>query len=123
MLTLYNADMSSSLDLTTMVQKDGFSITRSDITHSVQTMDGTTHVGKIATKAQIRLKIIPKRYADLCTLSRILEEQPLTLLYEDPVLGQRYTTMHVQERTADLMVHHRDGSEWWDPVELTLRED
>lgn len=122
-LILFNADMSASLDLEPMVQQAGFGITRSDITHSVQTMDGTTHVGRVASKAQIRLKLMPKSYADLCTLAQILEAQPLTVLYEDPVLGQRYATFHVTERTADLMVHYRDGTEWWDPIEMTLRED
>lgn len=122
-LILYNSDMSVNLDLAPIVQQAGFGITRSDITHSVQTMDGTTHVGRVASKAQLRIKVIPRNHTDISALLQILEDQPLTVLYEDPVLGQRYATFHLVERTADLKVHYRDGSEWWDPVEMTLRED
>lgn len=113
---------STSIDLTGMIAQEGLSITRQDVCSSITTMDGKIHRGRIATKATLGVTVIPQTYSDYCTLASLLDNEYVTVRYEDPVLGDRYASMYVEERSAALLVHYRSGTEYWHEISFTLKE-
>ena len=112
----------TSVDLTGMIAQGGLSITRQDVCSSIVTMDGKTHRGRIATKAAISVTVIPRTYTDYCTLAAILDNEYVTVQYDDPVLSTRYASMYVEERSAALLVHYPSGTEYWHKISFVLKE-
>ena len=119
-LTVSNS--STTMDLTSMIQQDGLKVYRTDKASALDTMDGVTHRAVIATKAKIEVKLIPTDADAYNAIMSLFDENGLTVYFSDPVLGNRYATMYVEERSGGLVVHYADGTEYWDPVSITLTE-
>jgi hypothetical protein len=119
-LTVTNS--STTMDLTSLIAQNGLTVSRVDKASAVDTMDGKTHRAVIATKAKITLKLMPSGSADYESIMALFDENDLTVEYTDPVYGLRYATMYVEERSGALVVHYADGTEYWDPVSITLVE-
>lgn len=119
-LTVTNS--TTTLDITSLIAQNGLTVSRVDKASTVDTMDGVTHRAVIATKAKIDLKLMPTDRIGYNEIMSLFDENNLTVLYSDPVLGDRYATMFVEERSSALVVHYRNGVEYWDPVSIVLME-
>lgn len=121
-MTLTVSHGMTSIDLTGMIEQGGLSITRQDVCNPIVTMDGKTHRGRIATKAVISVTVIPKTYADYCSLASLLDNEYVTVQFDDPVLSTRYASMYVEERSAALLVHYSPVTEYWHKISFVLKE-
>ena len=110
------------MDLTGLIQQKGLTVRRQDLESGVTTMDGKTHRGKIVSKTVIEVTCIPMVTADLNELAALLENEYLTVYYTDPASGNRFAQMFVKERPSALLVHYRDGKEYWDGISFKLEE-
>ena len=112
------------VDLLRFVQKKGikWKLTDKKGKNSGETMDGTMHRGRVASKVRLDVTCIPLKSEDSATVLKAIRPEYVSVKYTDPELGVVTKTMYCESRPATHMVLQDDGTEYWDGITSPLIE-
>lgn len=113
----------NNVDIAPLVAYQGVQWTRNDYCpKSVTTMDGKVWRGRVTSKAELALTFRPLTTAQLNDLMSILQDEYLTVAYDDPINGYSIVTMYVESLPAKMMLSRSNGTEYWTDISVTLKE-
>lgn len=112
------------VDLLRFVQKKGikWKLTDKKSKNSGETMDGTTHRGRVASKVRLDVTCVPLKSEDSATVLQAIQPEYVSVRYTDPQLGVVTKTMYCESKPATFMSLQDDGTEYWDGITLALVE-
>lgn len=114
----------NGVDMTPYIAFQGLKWQRSDVdsADAGRTLDGSLVRGRVATKIRLDVTCRPLTASEASIVLNAILPEWVTVIYTDPMLGNRTVTMYSNNNPASYLLKRSDGTEYWSGITFPLIE-
>ena len=112
------------VDMTPYIAFQGLKWQRADVDSSDagRTLDGSLVRGRVATKIRLDITCRPLTATEASLVLNAILPEWVTVVYSDPMYGNRTATMYANNNPASFLLKRSDGTEYWSGITFPLIE-